>query len=465
MGYYLDFGDDSGSAHIFRNDANGTPLDPSDDRWVHEAWLAAWDGATRDYFGFAVSIFKSRIAVGAPQDDDAGRNSGSAYIFRHEDNGTPLDWSDDRWVEADKLTASDASEGDMFGISVSNTLDRAIVGAMQDDDAGSGSGSAYIFRRDDNDTPYNPNDDFWVQEVKLTALDASERDEFGIVVAISSDRAVVGARADDDAGGDSGSAYVFRRDDNDTPYDPSDDSWVQEAKLTALDAAGGDQFGISVAISVGGDRAVVGSHLDDDGGTSSGSAYVFRRDDNGTPSDPSDDFWIQVDKLTAPDAADGDRFGDSVSISGDRIVVAAIWDDDACLQNPDCDSGSAYVFHRDDNGTPSDARDDLWVHQAKLVASDTGEGDAFGGSVSVSDDQVIVGAPLDDDQVGDDSGSVYTFFVSCKCTGLLSYANFQVCFSGDGGGVFPGCQIFDFDGDQDVDLSDYDRLWLTREGR
>ena len=142
VGYYLDFGDDSGSAHIFRNDANGTPLDPSDDRWVHEAWLAASDGATRDYFGFSVSIFKSRIAVGAPQDDDAGRNSGSAYIFRHEDNGTPLDWSDDRWVEADKLTASDASEGDMFGISVSNTLDRAIVGAMQDDDAGSGSGSA-----------------------------------------------------------------------------------------------------------------------------------------------------------------------------------------------------------------------------------------------------------------------------------------------------------------------------------
>ena len=81
----------------------------------------------------------------------AGRNSGSAYVFRHEDNGTPLDWSDDLWVEVDKLTASDASEGDFFGISVSNTLDRAIVGAMQDDDAGSGSGSAYIFRRHDND--------------------------------------------------------------------------------------------------------------------------------------------------------------------------------------------------------------------------------------------------------------------------------------------------------------------------
>ena len=461
VGYYLDFGNDSGSAYIFRKHANGTPSDPSENLWVQEAWLAASDGATDDMFGASVSIEKGQVAVGAPFNDDDGRNSGSAYVFRLDDNGTPLDPTDDLWVEEDKLTALDASEGDIFGISVSISVDRVIVGAMEDDDAGPGSGAAYIFRRDHNDTPHDPGDDFWVQESKLIPWDVSESDLFGISVAIRGHRAIIGARDDDDAGGNSGSAYVFRHDDNDTPYDPTDDRWVQEAKLTASDAAAGDRFGTSVSISD--DRAVVGAHLNDDAGNHSGSAYVFRCDDNATPFDPSDDFWIQEDKLTASDAAGGDRFGGSVSISGDRIVVGALWDDDACLAEPTCDSGSAYVFRRDDNGTSSDATDDFWVQQAKLVASDTAEGDVFGAAVTIADDQAIVGAQFYDDYRGEDSGAVYTFSISARCTDLLSFANLQNCFSGDGGGVLSGCQAFDFDGDSDVDLDDYHLLLLTLE--
>ncbi|UCC31772.1 MAG: FG-GAP repeat protein [Phycisphaerales bacterium] len=461
VGHYLDFGNDSGSAYIFRDHANGTPSDRSENLWVQEAWLAPSDGATDDRFGYSVSIEKSQVAVGAPFDDDAGRNSGSAYVFRFDDNGTPPDPSDDLWVEEDKLTALDASEGDIFGVSVSISVDRAIVGALEDDDAGPGSGSAYVFRRDRNDTPHDPGDDFWVQESKLTPWDGSEGDGFGISVAIRGRLAVVGARADDDAGSDSGSAYVFRHDDSDTPYDPTDDLWVQEAKLTASDAAAGDQFGTSVSISD--DRAVVGAHLDDDALYYSGSAYVFRRDDNATPLDPSDDFWVQEDKLTASDAGGGDRFGVSVSISSDRIVVGATWDDDACSAEPTCDSGSAYVFRLDDNGTSSDAADDFWVQQAKLVASDMAEGDVFGASVSICGDQAIVGAHLDDDYRGEDSGSVYTFSIAGRCTDLLSFANLQSCFSGDGGGVLSGCQTFSLDGDNDVDLDDYHLLLLALE--
>lgn len=460
VGYWYDFGNDSGSAYIFRNHANGTPWALSENLWAQEARLTPSDGATGDRFGSSVSIEKGQVAIGALFDDDAARNSGSAYVFRFDDNGTPLDPTDDLWVEEDKLTALDASEGDLFGISVAISIDRAIVGAMEDDDAGPGSGSAYMFRRDHNDT-HDPNDDFWVQESKLTPWDVSEGDAFGVSVAIRGYRAIVGARADDDAGSNSGSAYVFRHDDNDTPYDPTDDRWVQEAKLTASDAAAGDQFGTSVSISD--DRAVVGAHLDDDAWYYSGSAYVFRCDDNATPLDPSDDFWVQEDKLTASDAAGGDRFGVSVSISGDRIVVGAAWDDDACLAEPTCDSGSAYVFRRDDNGTSSDATDDFWAQQAKLVASDMSEGDVFGASVTICGDQAIVGAHLDDDDRGEDSGSVYTFSIAGRCTDLLSFANLQNCFSGDGGGVLSGCQIFNFDGDNDVDLDDYHLLLLTLE--
>jgi hypothetical protein len=103
--------------------------------------------------------------------------------------------------------------------------------------------------------------------------------------------------------------------------------WTQQAKLTASDAAGGDFFGRSVAVS--GDTAVVGANGDDDAGSSSGSAYVFVR--SGT-------VWTQQAKLTASDAATSDQFGVSLAVSGDTAVIGA-------YRFP-ADIGSAYVFVR-----------------------------------------------------------------------------------------------------------------------
>jgi hypothetical protein len=99
-----------------------------------------------------------------------------------------------------KLTASDAAAGDLFGHAISINGDRVVVGAFGDDDAGSASGSAYVFRYDGG---------VWVEEAKLTASDAAAYDWFGYAVSISGDRVVVGAYRDDEAGVHSGSAYVF----------------------------------------------------------------------------------------------------------------------------------------------------------------------------------------------------------------------------------------------------------------
>ena len=211
-----------------------------------------------------------------------------------------------------KLTANDAATNDFFGTSVAISGDSVVVGANLDDDGGSASGSAYVFTRSGT---------VWSQQAKLTASDAAAFDQFGTSVAISGDSVVVGANFDDDGGSDSGSAYVFTR---------SGTVWSQQAKLTANDAAAGDAFGISVSIS--GDSVVVGAPSDDDGGSGSGSAYVFTR--SGTE-------WSQQEKLTASDAAESDRFGISVAISGDSVVVGANLDDDG-----GSDSGSAYVFTR-----------------------------------------------------------------------------------------------------------------------
>ena len=237
-----------------------------------------------------------------------------------------------------------------------------------------------------------------INEFKITASDGGAVDQFGFSVSISGDYAIVGAFLDDDNGDDSGSAYVFKR---------TGSSWAEEAKLLASDGAADDGFGFSVSIS--GDYAVVGAALDDDNGDNSGSAYVFKR--TGT-------IWSQEAKLLASDGAALDRFGFSVSISGDYAAVGAYFDDD----NGD-DSGSAYVFKR--TGTS-------WAEEAKLLPSDGAADDLFGYSVSISGDYALVGARFDDDN-GDDSGSAYLF----KRTGT-SWAQEAKLLASDGaaGDVF-----------------------------
>ena len=195
--------------------------------------------------------------------------------------------------------------------------------------------------------------------------------QFGYSLATSAGRAIVGAPFDDDSGLDSGSAYVFG----------GSASWRQLAKLIALDEAAGDQFGYSVAIS--GDLVIVGARGDDDGGSASGSAYIFDRSAG----------WSQIAKLTASDAERGDEFGYSVAISGNLAVVGARLDRDGGSA-----SGAGYVF---DGSTG-------WDQVTKLTASDAAANDQFGTSVAISGDLAIVGAPGDRDD-GPDSGSAYLF--------------------------------------------------------
>jgi len=342
-----DKGADSGSAYIY--EWNGT-------NWTQQAKLTASDGAAGDYFGYAVSISGNRCIVGAYGDDDRGSNSGSAYIY---------DWNGTNWMQQPKLTASDGTGSDYFGYVVSISGDRCIVGAYGDDDMGSSSGSAYI---------YKWNGTSWAQQAKLTASDGAGGDSFGRAVAISGDRCVAGASGDDDMGSNSGSAYIFLW--NGT-------NWIQQTKLTATDGASGDSFGW--ALSISGDRCIIGASGDDDMGTDSGSAYIYEW--NGAN-------WTQQAKLTASDGTAGDSFGYVVSISGDRCVAGAYGDDDMGLN-----SGSAYIYKR--NGTN-------WAQQAKLTASDGAGSDSFGSAVSISSDRCIVGAYLDDD-MGTDSGSAYIY--------------------------------------------------------
>lgn len=306
-------------------------------------------------FGYSLSVSGDVAVIGATGDDEKGAASGSMHAFVR---------IGDSWFLQKKLVASDGAAGDYLGKSVSLNGDTAVVGAPRDDDNGADSGSAYVFVRRGSD---------WIEQAKLTAGSGSTSEFFGCDVGISSDTAVIGAWG-------SGSAYVFMR---------VGDFWVEQAKLTAGDGIANSEFGSSVSIS--GDTIVIGASADNG---LSGSAHVFVRNRNN---------WLKQAKLVADDGSAGDQFGDSVSISGDTILIGAPGDD---ANSGEAYAGSAYVFVRNGN---------RWIQQTKLTASDGKGGslyynradknfvggDRFGHKVSLSGDIALIGAW--------GSGSAYVF--------------------------------------------------------
>lgn len=388
-GVYLNVG----SAYVFVR-CGGT--------WTLQQKLTASDGTAIDWFGYSVALSGDTALVSARLDDDRGDASGSAYVFVR---------SGSVWTEQQKLTASDGAEGDCLGSSLSLSGDTALVGATGSDVHGSGSGCAYVFVRTGG---------VWSEQQKLAASDGAAEDGFGGSVALSGATALVGASGDDDRGTDSGSAYVFVRSGGNwtqqsklTAQNEAEDwhfgssvalagdtalvgatgedrdrgaayafvrsgaTWTQEQRLVASDAAISDCFGGSVALW--GDTALVGAIGDDDRGEGSGSAYVFLR---------SGRTWTQRQKLTAPDGAAIDFFGESVALCGDTALVA--------------------VPHDDDKG---DASGSVWLLRLQTTRFDQSEEIAhvtgsYGGSVALTGDTAVVGA-IDDYENGLHAGAAF----------------------------------------------------------
>jgi hypothetical protein len=369
----------TGAAYIFERDSGGV------DNWGEVTKITASDAAASTFFATTVAISGDTVIVGSYLNDGNGTNAGSAYIFERNEGGI------DNWGEVARITASDATINDQFGNAVAISGDTAIVGASFDFDT-IGKGSAYIFERDSGGV------DNWGEITKITASDATTDDFFGIFVAISGDTTIVGAHAADTL---NGAAYIFERDEGGV------DNWGEITKITASDVAFDDRFGFSVGIS--GDTVIVSSYLDDLNviDDNAGAAYFFERNQGGP------DNWGQVKKIRASDAAGGDNFGDIVAISGSTAIVGADQNDDDGTS-----SGSAYLFERDEGGV------DNWGEITKITASDAAADDQFGNAVAISGNTAIVGAFINDDD-GTNSGSAYIL-------------ELDLVIDGDGDGVSDG---------------------------
>ncbi len=292
--------------------------------------LVSSDLAAGDWFGAAVAVRGEFALVGAYQDDDGGSGAGSAYLF---DLGSG--------IQLRKLVASDPGAAEFFGYAVGLTEHYAVVGAYQDSTGPIIAGAVYVF---DLATG--------AQVHKLTASDAEDADSFGRFLAVSGDYLVVGAYGDDDGGNNAGAAYVLRLSTGEELF-----------KLRASDASVNDRFGGAVAVH--GQIAMVGAYNAGDGVTDAGAAYLF---DLSTGE--------EIRKFSPPVPKHNLQFGASVGLS-ETLVVVGSPDDDL-----DAGSGLQYgAVHVYDLATGSLLR--------SMGHTGANLNDSLGGEVALSGDLVL----------------------------------------------------------------------------
>lgn len=385
---------ESGRAYVYKKEG---------DTWNNGEVLVPETISASAYFGAAVAISGDTIVVGAYGEEV---RRGAAYIFRKQVNGwtqakrVPNEtilrgWfgselamssdtiligslgvevfedSEDGWLWQTSLSDGESAARDAFGASVSINGDSAVVGAIGDDDNGSGSGSAYVFKRTEG---------IWEQDGKLVASNGAAGDAFGSEVSICDEYIAVSAPRQDGARSDSGSVFLFERIGED---------WLEVAKLTAESDSNISIFGNSLSLGEG--WLSVGARTDSREFPSGGSVYLYQHEEAG---------WTMKQRIVADDANAYYRFGTSVSLSGDLLLVGS---DFGNLIGDNIDfgprTGSAYVF----SNTAG-----LWRQEAVIIPSDAADDDYFGTSVCLDGERALIGAPGDDGSAVD-SGSAYLF--------------------------------------------------------
>ena len=156
-----------------------------------------------------------------------------------------------------------------------------------------------------------------------------------------------------------------------------------QQKIIPSDITKGDNFGWSVATH--GDTMVVGAHND-----GPGSVYVYTKDDAVNTT------WTQTQKIVAPNSTADNRFGESIAIHGDVMIVGVPRDD----HNNHKNAGAVYIYTKDNT--------DTWTQTQKIVVSDSANEDNFGWSVAINADTAVIGVPNDDD-TRKNSGSAYIY--------------------------------------------------------
>lgn len=383
--------------------------------WPQESTLTGDSGAAYDMAGSLLAASGDTLAVLAPLDvGAAGPSVGSAHVFERVGRNWKLQADiAPRSGQPDSFGGGIALDGDRMilplnlGSSSSIEVYERMAGTrnrrttLTDPATDVSLGPAVALSGDtivaeayssSASTPAPHLDVFgnaggtWVHLAKLCDIasanqcprDIRDADEFGRALALEGDTLLAGAPSDAVSGIRQGTVFVFGR---------RRGRWLTPTKLSANDGAAGDLFGLAVALSRNGSRAVVGApHAASGAVTGAGAAYVFEKIGGA---------WLQTYKLIGP-PVDGGRFGASVAIEGDAILVGAPGKDPGNASDP----GAAHLYVRSGDG---------WNEKAIVVPADSVAGDEVGGGVAMAGETLFVGAPMDDNTTGSRSGAIYVY--------------------------------------------------------
>ncbi len=408
--------------------------------WRQQAYVKASNTEAGDLFGSALSLSADgdTLVVSAPQEsssatgidgdqaDNSAPKSGAVYVFSRSGNS----WSQQAYVKASNTQASDdfgaalslAADGNTLAVGAFFEASGATgIDGDQADNSAPESGAVYVFTRSGAN---------WAQQAYVKASNAEAVDAFGHALSLSGDGNTlavgapfesshatgVGGDQTDNSASKSGAVYVFIR---------SGSTWSQEVYVKASNAQAGDGFGSFLGLSNDGDTLAVAAPFEssnatglsgnqgDNSAVSSGAVYVFNRDSAA---------WRQQAYVKASNTQANDRFGWSLSLSGDgaTLAVGAIYESSAAVgiggdqtDNGASRSGAVYVFTNGGSG---------WRQQSYVKAPNTQERDLFGYAVGLSanGDTLGVGATeessgatgIDGNQTYDSaatSGAVYLY--------------------------------------------------------
>ncbi|QDG52045.1 tandem-95 repeat protein [Persicimonas caeni] len=315
-----------------------------------------WADPTELAAGGVVAMSGGVAIVGDRGAAPNGVNSGAAYVFARDEGG------EGNWGQVKTLLPNDPEDYDEFGHSVAMGGDVALITARHDDD---GTGAAYLFAKDEG----GPNN--WGLVDKLSAPDASYW-RFARHVAVNADTAILTAMKMDN----SKVALIFAKD----PSGANAWRYVKD-----LDLGGVAQF---YMLTMSEDNAVA---IIDPPGIADDHVHLFGRAQGGP------DNWGRIKQLDV-------QYGDSAAVSGDVVAVGS--SSSPTPNGNGSGTGQVYLFAKDHGGP------DQWRQFKTLFAKDAVRLDAFGASVALRGDMLVVGAPGDDvhtDQIYENSGSAYVF--------------------------------------------------------
>jgi len=356
-----------GSVYIYLRDLGGT------ENWGLLKKITSSDYQAQDRFGYALSVSGDILVVGASHEDTKATDAGAVYVFYKDEGGAG------NWGEVKKIIPSDGRFNDCFGRYLEISGNLLIVGSPYNDyDVNNqnwvdDAGAAYIYEKDRGGA------DNWgiVKKITAPSNNRDAGDYFGGNCCIESSNIFVGVDSEDTDEDDlniktnPGAVYIYSQNLG------GDDNWGLFKKLVASDRDDNDGFGYDISIDNG--LLTVGAPCGSNG--KSGFVYILKKDAGGV------DNWGEVKKITASDAAATDRFGLSISLSGDNLIVGAYQEDeDAGGANPIADAGSAYIFNKDQGGINN------WGQVQKIVASNREASGQFGYRVTINGSDIWIGA-------------------------------------------------------------------------